>query len=613
MRDDYQGEGESSKQVEGDIFDPTLEAKHRGGTRQKSSRSDIMKQAMESRGLGKFVRKHEQQRPANDNQLDCTQGGNEDIMIGGLDPEVKSQNENLGPRVEFDQYLPCTPDQSLRVERHGDGIQPTHSATSSSSLSLRYPKREDISGSAAKAHEKNGISEAILKASTRRLRTPRFGGGYTGRCRRFRTTTTSHVLQVRTSASNHLIATIHIINKKVQQGLQRTRPRVRSSSSTQTTSETANIITKDSALPLIGPQKSEPSDLQIAIHPSLQKLQAAQRTDCTVNPRISPITDLQIRSLLSLKQRSTAQFVVDTYVKRPDGQDLLHLFDLSSLNTISPHPELYHLPSAIGAKDQETRIQTNAGHRLPQVWTSNPPLQDLVSQTGQHMHNLTDNADFDLDSDDRVIAPKIGVRKQDMEKMKASGFDNDAAPGFQAMLVISPSHKASDRVIKANTANCASQPLETAFSKIESVRQRRNLGGMIRTEEFQGYVALESINTLCFKVQAGLVQSHVVLSLPQAIKFDCQMHRITNSVYLMVPIGHNKACSLLILSVMRGTGCQAQDLVSLLLKRLDSLFRRRQQNLTPHQYLQWSVPFYNSVPPSKSLLMFIAAAPPGTP
>lgn len=568
-----------------------------------------MRQAMESRGLGNFVGKHELHRPANDKQVDCSQGDDEDVKTREIDLEVKSQKENLGPHVEFDQYLPCTPDQSFGGERHGDDIQPTHSATSPSWPPSRCPNDKAIFEPTAKPHRRNGINEAIHRASTRRLPTPRFDGRYTGRCRRFRTSTTSNILQVRILASNHLITTVTIINKKVQQGLQRTRPRVRSSSSTQITSETATIITKDPALHLMAPQLSERSGPQIAIHPSLQDWHASQRTDCNMNAQFSPVTDLQVRSLLSLTQRSTAQVVMATYVKRPDGGGSEHLLGLIPPNLISPDPELNDLPSEI----RGTRTRFNSGRQLSRLWTSRPPLQDLVVKTVRHMHNITDNADNDLDSADRVIAPKTGVRKEDMKTIRAWAFDNDAAPGCQTIVITFPGHRASDRLIKANTASCASHPLEIALSKIELIRQRRNLGDMIKTLAFESYVARYSINALRFKVQAGLVQYHVVLKLLQAIQSECQMHLITNSVYLILLIGHNKAYLLLILSTICDTGCKAQDWVSLLFSCLDSLSRRRQEILIPHQYLLWSVPFYNSVPPSKSLLILIAAAPPGIP
>ena len=633
MKDNYQGECESSKQAEGDIFDPTLEAKHRGETRQKSSRSDIMKQAMESRGLGKFVGKHELHVPANDREADSTQGDDEDFMTWEVDQEVKGQKENLGPGVEFDQCPSATPDQSLGGESISasnspkispctspetqslvfsqehvnrkylrpaldnlkseivDDKRPTHSAIPSSSASSRCPKHKGIIEPTAKPHGLNVIKEAIHKASTRRLRTSRFDGRYTGRCRRFRTTTPSNILQVRNFASNDPITTVTIINKKVQQGLQRTQPRIRSSPSNPITSETA-MFTKDSALHLMALQLSEPSDPRMAIHSSLQGWPASLPTECTLNARLSPTAELQVRSLLNLMQRSTAQGLMDTHVKRPSGAGLEHLLDLRPPNVISP--QLNDVPFATSAEEQGARTQFSSGRQLPRLWTSCPPSHDLSFKTVQPKHNITNNADNDQDPDHRVMAPNGAVSKEDVEMMRAPAFDNDAAPDFQAMVIYFPGHRASDRLIKATTAKCASQPLETALLKIDLIRHRRNLNSMIKRGAFEGYMVLDGINALSFKFQADLVQSHVVFNLPQAMQSECLIHHITNSVYLMILVSHNKACLLLILSVVSGTGRKVQGWVSLHVRCLESL--SRQQDMTLHPDVQWSVPFYDSVP-----------------
>lgn len=541
-----------------DLYAFTLAAVNCTGTSTKPSRSEIMRQAMESRGLGMFLRNHEHHRSEHGEELDCFQGDDKDLKIGEVNREVKSQKEDPGLCVDVDQYLPYTPDHSFGGEQHGDDEQHTHSATSSSSSPLRCPKREGISGPAARHHRKMGVSEATHKPGTRRQRIPRFRGRYSRRSRRSHTARLSNLHQVGCSSS-HLTATITIINKKAQQGLQRTNTRIRSSSLTQTTSQAANTTVKDPAQCRVAPQFSEPSDPQIAVLPSLHNCCASQRTDSTTNAQCPQITDLQICFMLRLAQQPTAQIATHTSVKRPDGAHVDYLAGFGPpINII---PELNGLPSITSGEEQGAHTRSDQGHQLQRLPTLHPTLRDLVVETVRRMHDITVNADNDWTSDHGLIAPKAGVRKEDMQKMIVWAFGNDPTPDFQAIFNTCSSHKASDRLIIAYALAFVSQPLD---------------------------------------------HSHTMLKLLQALHSDYQMHHIKNGVYLVLLIGHNKPYLLLLLSVMWGTGCKIQGWVYLPLRCLESL--GREQKLALHQCLQRSVPLYNSCPSPKALLTLIAAA-----
>lgn len=597
-----------------------------------------MKRAMESRGLGKLVGKHEHYSATKNTQVDRSQGYKKEFKTEKCDPEVKSQKEDPGPRVHSDQYLPCPSDHSLGEEKHGHDEQPSHNATSSCLPSPRCPKHESISEPAANSHGDKCIREASHPpytspnssqidlsmqsapkdsskpktsltthpkslrptASIRPLRTPRLHGRYTGRSRRSHTARPSNILQVRTSSSRATITTVTtIINHKNQQKLRKINPRMRSSSSTQITSETLNMTIKGLAQCLTILRISRPSDSQIAIHPNLQNWHASQRTESIMTIHFPPIMVLQVRSLLSPKQQSIAQVTMDTDIKEADAAWSEHLADLRLPN--SKITELNNIPSEVSAEEQGTCTRSNLG---PRLWT--------------------DNSNNARNSEHGVIAPKTGFRIENTQKMRVWAFDNNPAPGFQAMIItdqIPPfssalfttyqmdpvtfalsstvlGHRASDRLIKANTANVASQPL---------------------------------------------LQYHIILELPQEHKSDYQIHRITNSVYLMLLmrpieltlssrsaaenatdahrsvvfshevltviknirvawmevldilslvrrwIGHSKACLFLILSVTCGTDFKVQGWVYLPLRCLQSL--SRQPKMPPHRYFQRSVPF----------------------
>lgn len=185
-----------------------------------------MKQAMESRGLGKFAGKHEHHSVAKDEQVECSQGNDKEFEFKTeeLDPEVKRQKEGSDPRVECDQYPPCLSDQSLEGITYFDDKEPTHSATSSCSPSSKCRKHERIPESVAESH------------LIRPLRTPRLYGWYSRRYRRSHTKRLSTTLQDQTSSSSQPITTLTIIiNKKIQQKPRKTKPRMRPSSSTQLT------------------------------------------------------------------------------------------------------------------------------------------------------------------------------------------------------------------------------------------------------------------------------------------------------------------------------------------------------------------------------------------
>ena len=538
-----------------DLYAFTLAAVNCTRTSTKPSKSDIMRQAMESRGLGMFLRKHEHHRSEHGVELDLLQGDDKDLKTREIDREVKSQKEDRGLRVDVDQYLPYTSDHSVGGEQHGDDEQHTHSATSSSSPSLRCPKHEGISGPAARHHGKTGVSEPTHKPGTRRQRTPRFRGRYSRRSRRSHTARLTNLHQVGCSSS-HLTATITIINKKAQQGLQRTNTRIRSSSSTQTTSEAANTTVKDPAQCRVAPQFSEPSDPQIAVYPSLHNCCASQRTDSTTNARFPQITDLQICSMLRLAQRPTAQVATHTCVKRPDKAHMDYLAGFGPpINII---PELNGLPSITSGEEQGAHTRSDQGHQLQRLSTLHPTLRDLVVETVRRMHDITANADNDWTSDHGLIAPKTGVRKEDMQRMRVWAFDNDPT---QAIFITSSSLKASDRLIIAYAVAFVSQPLD---------------------------------------------HSHTMFKLLQALHSGYQMHHIKNGVYLVLLIGHNKPYLLLLLSVMWGTGCKIQGWVYLPLRCLESLGRERK--LVLRQCLQLSVSFYNSCRSPRALLTHIATA-----
>lgn len=63
------------------------------GTGTKPSKSDITRRAMKSRGLGKFVGKHEHHRLKNDEQVGQLQGDEKDLRTGEFNREVRSQRE----------------------------------------------------------------------------------------------------------------------------------------------------------------------------------------------------------------------------------------------------------------------------------------------------------------------------------------------------------------------------------------------------------------------------------------------------------------------------------------------------------------------------------------